>query len=101
MKYFNLIIYWIEPFEILKTGPKYILFQDHYRVNVTAETYFGARHGLESLSQLITYDELTDSLQMHQSASITDRPVYPHRGNALSDQANFCIFMLLKYDPIS
>ena len=28
-------------------------------VHIDAHSYFGARHGLETLSQLISYDELT------------------------------------------
>ena len=42
-------------------------------VSITANTYFGARHGMETLSQMISYDELADTLQvpvLHPSSSM-------------------------------
>jgi hexosaminidase len=51
-----------------------------HKVAISAETYFGARHGLETLSQLISYDDLREALQMHAQASVEDKPEYVHRG---------------------
>lgn len=31
---------------------------------ISADTYYGARHGLETLSQLIAYDEFTNQLMV-------------------------------------
>lgn len=49
-------------------------------VTITAETYYGARHGLETLSQLIQYDDNRDVLVMPRHIEIEDGPVYKHRG---------------------
>lgn len=47
---------------------------------ISATTYFGARHGLESLAQLIVYDELRHAYLMPDQVSIRDAPVYKYRG---------------------
>jgi hypothetical protein len=39
-------------------------------VSIKAATYYGARHGLETLSQLISLDELAFTLQMHAAAQV-------------------------------
>lgn len=70
--------------------------QDGEEVDIRAETYFGARHGLETLSQLISYDELTESLQMHRSASIDDSPEYIHRGLLIDTSRNYFSLDILK-----
>ena len=56
---------------------------------ITARTYFGARHALETLSQLIVYDDLRDQIQVPNQVSITDGPVYPYRGVLLDTSRNF------------
>ena len=66
------------------------------QVHITAHTYFGARHGLETLSQLISYDELTDSLQMHAKAIVKDKPQYVHRGLLIDTSRNFFSIDILK-----
>ena len=66
------------------------------QVHITAHTYFGARHGLETLSQLISYDELTDSLQMHAKAIVKDKPQYVHRGLLIDTSRNFFSLDILK-----
>lgn len=66
------------------------------QVHITAHTYFGARHGLETLSQLISYDELTDSLQMHAKAIVKDKPQYVHRGLLIDTSRNFFSLDVLK-----
>ncbi|XP_021963248.1 chitooligosaccharidolytic beta-N-acetylglucosaminidase isoform X1 [Folsomia candida] len=57
--------------------------------DISAVTFFGARHGLETLSQLIAYDEDLDVLQIVNTASIVDKPVYLYRGLALDTARNF------------
>jgi len=50
---------------------------------ITAKSYFGARHGLETLSQLIWWDEAAGkqgSLRVLTRAFIEDKPAFPYRG---------------------
>ncbi|CAO1349067.1 unnamed protein product [Diamesa tonsa] len=61
-------------------------------VTITAETSFGARHGLETLTQLIakTTDEFNrNSLVVTSPAEINDKPVYQHRGLLLDTARHF------------
>lgn len=58
-------------------------------VVIAASTFFGARHALETLSQLIDYDRDTNALMMVASASIQDQPVFPHRGLLVDTSRNF------------
>lgn len=63
---------------------------------ITATTYFGARNGLETLSQLIVFDDLRDKLQIIQDAYIEDKPVYPYRGILLDTSRNFISVDVIK-----
>lgn len=56
---------------------------------ILATNFFGARHALETLSQLIEYDEVTSVLQMVSTAAITDSPVFRYRGILLDTSRNF------------
>ncbi|XP_011862032.1 PREDICTED: probable beta-hexosaminidase fdl isoform X3 [Vollenhovia emeryi] len=50
---------------------------------ITGRSYFGVRHGLETLSQLIWWDEATGkqgALRVLTRASIEDKPAFPYRG---------------------
>ncbi|XP_077280187.1 fused lobes isoform X2 [Temnothorax americanus] len=50
---------------------------------ITGKSYFGVRHGLETLSQLIWWDEATGkqgALRVLTRASIEDKPVFSYRG---------------------
>ena len=50
-------------------------------IELTANTYYGALHGLETLSQLITFNFPTSTYQIANAPwSIKDAPRYPHRG---------------------
>ena len=60
-----------------------------YIARITSGSYFGARHGLETLGQLISYDDITDSLQTYTYAHITDAPVFPYRGVMIDTARNF------------
>ncbi|XP_015594014.1 chitooligosaccharidolytic beta-N-acetylglucosaminidase [Cephus cinctus] len=64
---------------------------DDGTVNATivAESYFGARHGLETLSQLIVFDDLRSQVQIARDVNIVDGPVYPYRGITLDTSRNF------------
>lgn len=50
---------------------------------------FGIRHGLETLSQLMTADVCNAGLLLVKSARIEDRPIYRHRGLLLDTARNF------------
>ena len=67
------------------------------QVQIKAKTYFGARHGLETLSQLISYDEIRQKLQMHKNASIVDKPAYVHRGLLIDTSRNFYRYAMAYY----
>ena len=57
---------------------------------ITAETFFGARHALETLSQLINYEEANDCLQIVNSVVIfEDSPQFAYRGLALDTSRNY------------
>lgn len=55
---------------------------------IRAPSYFGARHALETLSQLVEYHETADAL-MVVTATVTDSPVFPYRGILLDTSRNF------------
>ncbi|XP_078038276.1 beta-hexosaminidase 1 [Augochlora pura] len=56
---------------------------------ITAKSYFGARHAIETLSQLIVYDDLRNQIQIPSEVSVSDGPVYPYRGVLLDTSRNF------------
>lgn len=76
---------------------------ESYQLNITstensviarilAETPFGIRHGLETLSQLMTKvldDKNRAGLLMVTSALITDKPAYQHRGLLIDSARHF------------
>ncbi|XP_046477221.1 chitooligosaccharidolytic beta-N-acetylglucosaminidase [Neodiprion pinetum] len=78
----------------LETDESYILQiselgDGRLNASIDAKTYFGARHGLETLSQLIVYDDLYNKIQIVRDAYIVDGPVYPYRGVLLDTSRNF------------
>ena len=46
------------------------------KVFIQAVTVFGARHALETLSQLITYDDLLNQFRIPDSFAVGDSPSY-------------------------
>ncbi|XP_058807710.1 chitooligosaccharidolytic beta-N-acetylglucosaminidase [Phymastichus coffea] len=61
-------------------------------VIISAATVYGARHGLETLSQLIVPvpgSNGTSGLVMLDSANIRDKPVFQHRGLLIDTGRNF------------
>ena len=84
----------------LFTPEDYVLSLTHYesvsRAQILSQTFYGARHALETLSQLIAYDELHDSLQILESAMIIDEPVFPFRGVMLDTSRNYYTIDTLK-----
>uniref|UniRef100_A0A034VP89 Beta-hexosaminidase n=1 Tax=Bactrocera dorsalis TaxID=27457 RepID=A0A034VP89_BACDO len=56
---------------------------------IHSNTYFGARHGLETLSQLIVYDDIRREHQLLTKVEIEDAPVYKWRGILLDTSRHF------------
>lgn len=58
-------------------------------VKIRAETIFGARHALETITQLIVFDNIRKELQMVGEFEVDDKPAYPHRGFLLDTARNY------------
>lgn len=66
-------------------------------VEIFSETVYGARHALETLTQLIAAYSINNpeekgrqrGLALVAGAKIRDKPVYPHRGLLLDTARNF------------
>lgn len=58
-------------------------------IRIEAETIFGARHALETVSQLIVFDDIRNELQIVGEFEIDDKPAYPHRGFLLDTSRNY------------
>lgn len=58
-------------------------------VKIKAETIFGARHALETISQLIVFDDIRHELQVVGEFEIEDKPAFPHRGFLLDTSRNY------------
>jgi len=69
--------------EILSTNSETV------NIKVVGKTFFGLRHGLETLSQMISYDPASDTLQIYTEATVVDEPAYPHRGLLVDTSRNF------------
>lgn len=56
---------------------------------VKAPTVLGARHALETLAQLVAFDELRQALEMPTRAFVRDRPARPLRAVAVDATRRF------------
>uniref|UniRef100_A0A1B0FQE2 Beta-hexosaminidase n=1 Tax=Glossina morsitans morsitans TaxID=37546 RepID=A0A1B0FQE2_GLOMM len=56
---------------------------------IEASNYYGARHGLETLAQLIVYNDITLELQILSRVSLSDEPAFKWRGLLLDTSRNF------------
>lgn len=72
--------------------------EDKVTARIQANTVFGARHGLETLGQLVTVVQTTGGQQlvMLATATVNDKPVYPHRGLLLDTSRNFLPLSAIK-----
>lgn len=52
-------------------------------ITITAQTFFGARHALETLSQLVIYDDLRKRTLLPASIAVSDAPAFNWRGVCL------------------
>lgn len=62
---------------------------DRVSVLINASTYFGVRHGLETLSQLILFDDVSNATVMPKEGFIADEPAYRYRGIMLDTGRNY------------
>jgi hexosaminidase len=62
---------------------------ENIEVNITAKSFYGARHGLETLSQLIVYDDINNQLKCLSSIQISDGPKFKHRGISFDTSRTF------------
>ncbi|XP_068217150.1 chitooligosaccharidolytic beta-N-acetylglucosaminidase-like [Palaemon carinicauda] len=62
---------------------------DETLVRIQAPTYFGARHALETFSQMIAFDETNNALMILEDATVTDSPRFRYRGFMLDTSRNF------------
>lgn len=68
---------------------------DQISVHISADTIYGARHGLETFSQLVSSDrpdfsnQKSCGLRLTAGAKVRDHPVYSHRGLLLDTSRNF------------
>lgn len=57
--------------------------------HVQAETIFGARHAIETIAQLIVFDDIHRELQIVSGFEVDDKPAFPHRGFSLDTNRNY------------
>lgn len=67
---------------------------------IEAANFFGARHGLETLSQLVIYDDLRGQLQIASDVFISDAPVYPYRGVLVDTSRNYITVKVLEHQKV-
>ncbi|XP_063363126.1 chitooligosaccharidolytic beta-N-acetylglucosaminidase-like [Cydia amplana] len=69
--------------------------EEEVAVHIFAETIYGARHALETFTQLVASDRpdfpghTRCGLRLVSGAKVRDRPVYKHRGLTLDTSRNF------------
>ncbi|KAK8384211.1 hypothetical protein O3P69_009152 [Scylla paramamosain] len=63
---------------------------------IVAPTFFGARHALETLAQLVDYHETRDALMVVQTAAVTDAPEFAYRGLLVDTSRNFVTVAALR-----
>lgn len=73
----------------LETDESYKLTINGNEAYIKANSFYGARHALETLAQLIVYDDIRRELQVVGKAEIFDAPVYKHRGILLDTSRNY------------
>lgn len=62
---------------------------DQVEAHVQAETIFGARHAIETIAQLIVFDDIHRELQIVRDFEVDDKPAFPHRGFLLDTNRNY------------
>ena len=66
------------------------------KVDISSKTYFGSRHALETLSQLVVFDELKGTLVIPSSVTVEDEPAFAYRGLMLDTARHFLPVWMIK-----
>eukprot|EP01064_Diplonema_japonicum_P020424 TRINITY_DN2982_c1_g2_i1.p1 TRINITY_DN2982_c1_g2~~TRINITY_DN2982_c1_g2_i1.p1 ORF type:complete len:613 (+),score=157.70 TRINITY_DN2982_c1_g2_i1:25-1839(+) len=85
-----------DPVMGLNTVESYTIAGSSSAYTITAPTVFGARHGLATISQLITYSKTKGTYRGPTTTSIDDAPKYPYRGVMVDVSRNFINIETLK-----
>lgn len=80
----------------VKNNESYDIKISGLEVVIHGANIFGVRHGLETLSQLISFDVFANSLVVPTSVSVVDRPMFPYRGVMVDVARNFISVEKLK-----
>ncbi|XP_072943029.1 probable beta-hexosaminidase fdl [Epargyreus clarus] len=82
-----------DPRMLLNTDESYILsvhpMGNSITVDINANSFCGARHGLETLLQLVWFDTYVGCLFMMEAASVVDAPRFRYRGLLLDTARNY------------
>ncbi|XP_035793612.1 probable beta-hexosaminidase fdl isoform X1 [Anopheles albimanus] len=82
-----------ETYLTLHTDERYNMSVTHsarvLRVKISAHSFFGAKHGLTTLQQLIWFDDEERTLKMLNKASIEDVPKFNYRGLMLDTSRHY------------
>jgi hexosaminidase len=62
---------------------------DKIDVVIESENYYGSRNGLETLSQLIVFDDIRNQLLIAADVELEDTPAYKHRGVVLDTSRSY------------
>ncbi|XP_059489580.1 chitooligosaccharidolytic beta-N-acetylglucosaminidase [Neocloeon triangulifer] len=62
---------------------------DPITAEVDSANFFGARHGVETLLQLVVWSDVDGSLVLPSGVQVSDKPKYAHRGFLLDTARNF------------
>lgn len=63
---------------------------------IVAPTFFGARHAMETISQLMGWDDLLNSIVVISNATIVDRPIFRHRGLMIDSSRSYIDMPIMK-----
>ncbi|KAG8229242.1 hypothetical protein J437_LFUL007928 [Ladona fulva] len=66
-----------------------VLSQGYLDILITSSSFYGFRHALETMSQLVAWDTHRETLVAADNVTITDSPAYPHRGFLVDPARNF------------
>lgn len=75
----------------IKEGYKLNVYEYTEKIvaEIISESFFGARHALETLDQLIVFDDFHDELVILNRVEIEDEPRFKHRGISMDTSRNF------------
>eukprot|EP00094_Tigriopus_californicus_P010573 TCALIF_10200-PA protein Name:"Similar to fdl Probable beta-hexosaminidase fdl (Drosophila melanogaster)" AED:0.06 eAED:0.06 QI:90/0.6/0.33/1/0.4/0.33/6/0/623 len=78
-----------ESYEIV-LGENHRVRQDNaYYMEIRAQSIYAAKQALETFIQMISFDEITETLQVYTSAKIKDEPKFAWRGLKLDSSTTF------------